>query len=69
MCLFRWFHLQGSRGLETRSLPVVNEQFSDKRDAANGTLWTDPKKTGKFYIKTLTIKKLFSTLNLQYEHV
>jgi len=33
--------LQDSRGPETRSLPVVNVQFSDKRNAANGTLWTD----------------------------
>ncbi len=41
MCLFRRFHLQGSRGPETRSLLIVNEQFPDKRNAANGTLWTD----------------------------
>jgi len=41
MCLFIKFHLQGSRGPEIRSLLVVNEQFSDKRNAANGTLWTD----------------------------
>jgi len=43
MCLFRKFYLQGSRGPKTRSLLVVNEQFSDKRNAANGTLWTDTK--------------------------
>ncbi len=41
MCLFIKFHLQGSRGPKTRSLLIVNEQFSDKRNAANGTLWTD----------------------------
>jgi len=41
MCLFRRFHLQGSRSPKMRNLPVVNEQFSDKRNAANGTLWTD----------------------------
>ncbi len=41
MCLFRRFHLQGSRGPETRGLLVVNERFSDKRKAVNGTLWTD----------------------------
>ncbi len=41
MRLFRKLHLQGSRGPETRSLLVVNEQYSDKRNAANWTLWTD----------------------------
>jgi len=41
MCLFRRFHLQGPRGPETRSLLIVNEQFSVKRNEANGTLWTD----------------------------
>ena len=41
MCLFREFHLQGLRSPKMRSLLIVNEQFSDKRNAANGTLWTD----------------------------
>ncbi len=41
MCLFRRFHLQGLRSPKMRSLLVVNEQFSDKRNEANGTLWTD----------------------------
>ncbi len=41
MCLFRKFHLQSSRGPKMQSLLVVNEQFSDKRNAANGTLWTE----------------------------
>ena len=41
MCLFREFHLQGLRSPKMRSLLFVNEQFSDKRNAANGTLWTD----------------------------
>jgi len=41
MCLFRRFHLQGSCSPKMRSLLVVNEQFSDKRNVANGTLWTD----------------------------
>ncbi len=41
MCLFRRFHLQGSRSPKMRSLHIVNEQFSGKRNAANGTLWTD----------------------------
>ncbi len=43
MCLFRKYHLEGSRGPKTRSLLIVNEQFSDKRNAANGTLWTEIK--------------------------
>ncbi len=41
MCQFRKFNLQGLHGPKTRSLLVVNEQFLDKRNAANGTLWTD----------------------------
>ncbi len=41
MCLIREFHLQGLRSPKMRSLLFVNEQFSDKRNAANGTLWTD----------------------------
>ena len=41
MCRFREFHLQGLRSPETQSLLVVNEQFSNKRNAANGTVWTD----------------------------
>ncbi len=41
MCLFIKIHLQGSRSPKMRSLQVVNEQFQDKRNAANGTLWTD----------------------------
>ncbi len=41
MCLFREFHLQGLHSPKMRSLPGVNEQSSDKRNAANGTLWTD----------------------------
>jgi len=41
MSLFRRFHLQGLHGPETRSILVVNEQFSDKRNETNGTLWTD----------------------------
>jgi len=43
MCLFRKFNLQGSRGPKTRSLLIVIEQFSDKPNAANGTLWIDTK--------------------------
>jgi len=41
--------LQGSRGPETRSLLVANEQFPDKRNAANGGL----------YGQTLNIQKAF----------
>ncbi len=41
MCLFIKFQLQGLHGPKIWSLPVVNEQFSDKRNAANGTLLTD----------------------------
>jgi len=60
MCLFIKFHLQGSCSPKTRSLQVVNEQFSDKRNAANGTLWTNTKYTGfrkaKLIIKSHMIK-------------
>ncbi len=49
MCLFRKYNLQGSRGPETRSLLVANEQFPDKRNAANGGL----------YGQTLNIQKAF----------
>ncbi|MFO7369774.1 MAG: hypothetical protein R6X09_05835 [Bacteroidales bacterium] len=41
MCLFREFHLQGLRSPKMRSLLFVNEQLSDKRNAANGALWAD----------------------------
>ena len=41
MCLFREVYLQGLRSPKMRSLLLVNEQFSDKRNTANGTLWTD----------------------------
>ncbi len=41
MCLLIAFHLQGLLSPKRRSLLIVNEQFSDKRNAANGTLWTD----------------------------
>ncbi len=41
MCLFIKFHLQGLRNPEMWSLPVANEQFPDKRNAVNWTLWTD----------------------------
>ncbi len=41
MCLFRELHLQGLRSTKMRNLLFVNEQFSEKRKAANGTLLTD----------------------------
>jgi hypothetical protein len=41
MCLFRKSHLQGLRSPKMRSLLLVNEQFSGKLNAVNGTLWTD----------------------------
>ncbi len=41
MCLFSEFHLQGLRSPTMRSLLVVNEQLLDKRNAANGNLWTN----------------------------
>jgi hypothetical protein len=49
MCLFREFHLHGLRNPKMRNLLVVNEQFSDKHNAANGTLWTDT--NCKFFLK------------------
>ena len=47
MCVFRKFHLQSlpryHRGLakpENTQFTLVNEEFSGKRNAVNGTLWT-----------------------------
>jgi hypothetical protein len=47
MCLFRKVHLQGLRSPKMRSLLLINEQFSGKRNAVNGTLWTDTNYTNE----------------------
>ncbi len=67
MCLFRKFHLQGSRDPKTRSLLVVNEQFSDKCKATNGTLWTDTNyaesgEAMKSFIAEKRLKKIISLI-------
>jgi hypothetical protein len=41
MYLFRKFHLQSLRSPKMRNLLLVNEQFLGRRNAVNGTLWTD----------------------------